>query len=230
MAGIVSNLQSIDMDKCYWNPGCAMELHNPNLSPAILALLNQHFGTVKLHSLCCQHDPQLPPGSTIINNCAGCDRRFRNDYPTIQTISLWEVLDSIPQLPLPNHSGRTLSVHDSCSYRERPSEQQALRNILRKMQIQIVESAASGAQAVCCGDSAYGKVPLETLHALQRKRANQMPCTCVAVQCVTCIKSMAIGGKTPCYVPELVCNCSTLPGNLDMVAYHDALQVYIDCH
>lgn len=230
MTGIVSTLSAIDMSQCYWNPGCAMECHNPALSPAILALLNQHFGPVQLHSICCQHDPQLPPGSTIINNCAGCDRRFRSEYPGIQTISLWEVLDSIPDLPLPDHSGLTVSVHDSCSYRERPAEQQALRSILSKMHIQIIESPFSGAKAVCCGDSAYGKVSMETLYDLQRKRANQMPCDLVAVQCVTCIKSMAIGGKTPCYVPELLCNCQTTPGDLDMVAYHQALQVYIDNH
>ena len=50
--------------------------------------------------------------SVIINNCAGCDRRFRSLYEGIQTISIWEVLDNIPALPLPTYDGLQLSVHD----------------------------------------------------------------------------------------------------------------------
>ncbi len=190
----------------------------------------KHFGDVKLHELCCQHDPKLPKGSTIINNCAGCDRRWRSEYEGIQTISLWEVLDSIEEIEFPNHSGLLVSVHDSCSYRERPDEQIALRNVLRKMKIEINESEFSGARAICCGDSAYGKVSIEELHKLQKRRADQMPCKNVAVQCVTCIKSMAIGGKTPQYLPDLFLNETTELQDLDMVSYHNELQEYIDKH
>ncbi len=223
-------LSSIDMEKCYWNGGCAMAIYQPTSANEILELLQKHFGNVKPHYICCQHDPQVPHGSTIINNCAGCDRRWRGEYEGIQTISIWEVLDSIANLELPDHSGLTLSVHDSCSYRERPCEQKALRSMLAKMNIDIVESEFSGAKAMCCGDRAYGKVSSEELTVLQKKRAAQMPCQDVAVQCVTCIKSMAIGGKTPQYLPDLLLSKKTEQGNLDMVAYHDELQKYVDAH
>ncbi len=224
------DIESIDMNKCYWNPGCAMNIYNPDLSEEILKILNKNFGHVKSHNICCQHEPQLEKGSTIINNCAGCDRRFRSLYDGIQTISLWEILDTIQDLKLPDHSGLTVSVQDSCSYREKPDEQRALRSVLKKMNIDIVESDFSGKNAICCGDSAYGKVSLEKLHELQKKRASQMPCQNVAVQCVTCIKSMAIGGKTPHYLPNLILNKNTDIQTLDMVAYHDELQAYIDVH
>ena len=46
--------------------------------------------------LCCHHDPCLPAGSVIINNCAGCDRRFRKLYEGISTITYREMLDSLP--------------------------------------------------------------------------------------------------------------------------------------
>ena len=68
----------IDMEKCYFNPGCAMSVYKPDAPRRLWKLLNDHFGPVKFHDICCHHDPHLPEGATIINNCAGCDRRFRS--------------------------------------------------------------------------------------------------------------------------------------------------------
>lgn len=81
------NFSDIDMEKCFFNPGCALSIYKPESVGKILDILNKYFGRVKIHSICCQHEPQLPQGSTIINNCAGCDRRFRSLYDGIQTIS-----------------------------------------------------------------------------------------------------------------------------------------------
>ena len=65
-------LEDIDPEKCYFNPGCAMSLYKPEAVEKILYLLNRRFLPTKLHATCCRHDPNLPQGSTIINNCAGC--------------------------------------------------------------------------------------------------------------------------------------------------------------
>ncbi len=223
-------LNEVDKNKLFWNPGCAINIYKPELSIKIFELLSNHLTGIQLHKICCHHEPNLEEESVIINNCSGCDRRFRNLYRGISTISLWEVLDSIDNLALPNHHGLVLSVHDSCSYRERPTELASLRNILEKMKIKIIESEFSGKNSICCGDDFYEKVTLERLHALQRKRASQMPCQDVAVQCISCMKSMAIGGKRPRYIPDLIFNQETEPGSLDMVKYHDELQSFIDSH
>jgi hypothetical protein len=122
-------LSEIDRENCWFNPGCALSIYKPESAQKLLDMLNAHFGHVKLHSLCCHHDPQLSPGATIINNCAGCDRRFRPLYEGIRTISVWEVLDSVENLPLPAHDGLTVSVHDSCSYRPKPQVHAAVRSL-----------------------------------------------------------------------------------------------------
>jgi len=233
MAGIripSIQLSDIDMDRCYFNPGCALCVYKPHAADKILKLLNRHFGAVKLHSLCCHHDPQLPYGSTIINNCAGCDRRFRSLYEGIQTISLWEVLDSIEALPLPDYSGLTISVHDSCSYRPKPQVHAAVRSLLGKMKIEVVDSPYSGTKSICCGDNFYPKLPMEKVNELQKKRAAQMPCQDVAVYCVSCIKSMAIGGKTPHHMVDLVLGEETEVQETRLDLYHDAVNRYISEH
>ena len=59
-------LEDIDPEHCYFNPGCAMSLYKPEAVEDILYLLNRRFLPTKLHTTCCRHDPNLPKGSTII--------------------------------------------------------------------------------------------------------------------------------------------------------------------
>lgn len=224
------NIADIDMDKCYFNPGCALCVYKPEAGGKILDILNERFGTVKLHSKCCHHEPEIPSGSTIINNCAGCDRRFRTLYEGIQTIYLWEILDSIENLPLPSYAGMKISVHDSCSYRTKPQVHKAVRSLLNKMDIEVIDSKYSGTNSICCGDNFYPRLPIEKVTELQKKRAAQMPCQDVAVYCVSCIKSMYIGGKTPHHMVDLVLNEETYPQETRIDVYHDTVGKYIDEH
>ncbi len=223
-------IYNIDKKKCYFNPGCALSIYKPESVRQIMDMLDKHFGSVELHNICCRNNPRLAHGSVIINNCAGCDRRFRSLYDGIQTISLWEVLDSIENLSLPNHDGLTVSVHDPCSFRPKPQVHSAVRNILLKMGIEIIDSKFSGTKSICCGDNFYPQLKIETITELQKKRAAQMPCQNVAVYCVSCIKSMFIGGKTPYYLIDLIINQETEPRETRIDVYHEALNQYIDEH
>lgn len=223
-------IADINKEKCYFNPGCALSVYKPESENKILKILQEYFGLVQLHKICCHHNPKLPRGSTIINNCAGCDRRFRSMYEGINTISIWEVLDSIDKLPLPDHTGLTLSVHDSCSFRSKPQVHAAVRSLLNKMNIKIIESEFSGTKSICCGDNFYPTLPVDKVNEFQKMRASQMPCQDVAVYCVSCIKSMTIGGKTPHHMVDLLLNEPTDPQDTNLETYHLTLQNYIDRH
>lgn len=224
------DIKNIDTNNCWFNPGCAMSIYKPELVEPMLALLRKRFGAVKLHNMCCQHNPGLPAGATIINNCAGCDRRFRSDYPGIQTITFWELVDSMDGLELPRYEGLTVSVHDSCSFRQKPQVHAAVRSILRKMNVGIVESAFSGTKSICCGDTFYSRIPNEQVTALQKKRAAQMPCAHVAVYCIGCVHSMTAGGKQPLYMPDLIFGRMTEKMNRSLDEYHRDLEAYIAAH
>lgn len=73
---------------------------------------------------------------------------------------------------LPDHTGLTVSVHDSCGYRHRPQVHRAVRSLLRKMNIEIVESAFSETRSVCCGDNFYGLVPNKQVKERIQMRAD----------------------------------------------------------
>lgn len=223
-------IKDINWDKCYFNPGCALSLYKKEAVDEILKLLNENFKEVKIHNICCRNNPNLEEGSTIINNCAGCDRRFRSLYEGVNTITLWELLDSIEDLKLPKYEGLEVSVHDSCSFRQKPQVHKAVRSLLSKMGIKIVESKFNGANSICCGDNLYGRVPIEKVYEFQKNRASQMPCDDVVVYCVSCIKSMIIGEKSPRYMVDLILNKETKKEKVDLVSYHNELSEYIKSH
>lgn len=218
------------MIKTYFNPGCALSIYKPEIENKILKILNKSYGEVELHKICCRHAPQLKAGSLIINVCAGCDRRFRSLYEGISTISLWEVLDKLDTFQYPNYKGLELSVHDPCPIREKPQTHEAVRNLLKKMNINVIETKFSGTRSICCGDDFYPKISVEKVHEKMKKRAKSMPCNEVCVYCVSCIKSMHIGGKKPRYLIDLLMDEITEPQIYDTVKWHEQLQDYIDKH
>lgn len=223
-------LDSIDKEKCYFNPGCAMNLYKKETADAMLSILRESFGNIKPHSICCRHQPRLPEGSTIINNCAGCDRRFRSLYEGIRTISFWEVINSIDGLALPDYKSAQMSVHDSCGYRHKPQVHSAVRSLLKKMNIQVVEADFHGTESVCCGDNFYGHMPNNLVLDRIRARAEQFPCKDVAVYCIGCERAMGEAGKIPHYLPDLLFGKMPEQSFDSLDAYHQKLEEYIKIH
>lgn len=205
----------------YFNPGCALSIYKPEKEIQILQYLQENFPAVNLHKICCRHDPQLPSGSVIINVCAGCDRRFSSLYEGVSTLSLWEVIDQLDNFPFPDYHGIKMSVHDACPVRDKPAVHTAVRNLLQKMNIEVVETKAHGTQSVCCGDSLYPACDTEKIHAAMKDRADSMPCEDVVVYCVSCIKAMNIGEKTPRHLVDLLFDASTEQEKCDITEWHN---------
>lgn len=214
----------------YFNPGCALSLYKPELEERVLAFLNEHDKKTKLHKVCCHHNPELPAGSVIINVCAGCDKRFRNLYEGISTISLWEVLDGIAEFPFPDYHGAQMSIQDPCPVRDRPAVHRAVRNLLKKMNINLVEPRLHSEKTVCCGDVFHKMIPPEEVTAAMVRRGADMPCEDVVVYCVSCIKALYIGGKTPRHLLDLLFNEPTDPQEYRTDKWHEQVDAYIASH
>ena len=216
--------------KTVYSPGCALLLYKPALADRVLAELQAHDPSIEMFTTCCHHTPDLPAGTCIINTCPGCDRRFGSLYEGITTLSLWEYLAHSDFFPLPDHSGLTLSVHDSCPVRGNTGVHEAVRTLLTRMHIEIVEAAQIKEQSVCCGDSFYPHLPVEEIHKRMRRRAQSMPCQDVSVCCISCIKSMTIGGRRPHYLVDLLFGEDTIAGDTDIVRWHEAIDRFIATH
>lgn len=211
-------------------PGCALMIYKPELGQKALKFLQGELGNVGEHLTCCRHEPNLPAGTQIVNTCAGCDRRYRQLYEGITTVSLWELLAENEAFCFPDYSGQVMTVLDACPTRDQDRVHDAVRALLRRMNIRVVEPAATRRKGVCCGDSFYGVLPADEVKERMKIRAAEMPCADVVVYCVSCCKSMHIGGKKPRYLLDLLFGEPTLPGTFEPEQWHGELDTFIAAH
>jgi Fe-S oxidoreductase len=219
----------IEMKQVY-APGCAFMLYKPQLAKKVLEFLNKNLVNIPEHLICCRHEPNLESGTQVINTCAGCDRRFRELYEGLSTISLWEILAESNTFPFPDYNGIEMSIHDACPTRTETRVHTAIRKLLGRMNIKIVEPQNTRTKAICCGDSFYGTLPVDLVKEQMKKRSSEMPCDNVAVYCVSCIKAMHIGGKKPRYIIDLLFGEQTEISTFEPDAWHSELQKFIDEH
>lgn len=211
-------------------PGCALVLYKPHLGKEVLAYLNKKGREIPEYLTCCHHEPVLPKGTRVINICPGCDRRYRELYEGISTISLWEILAESQDFSFPDYKGKVMAIHDACPTRTVTRVHDAVRKLLTRMNIKVVEPKLTKTKSICCGDEFYGKLPTEKVKEQMRKRAEQMPYDDVVVYCVSCIKSMFNGGKRPHYLVDLLFGEETLPGTLDPDVWHSEVDRFIEAH
>jgi Fe-S oxidoreductase len=218
----------IDSEKTVFAPGCALMLYKPELAEKIHLLLNANLGEMDKLMICCHHDPQFSEKTKVVNVCPGCDKRYENDYTNSSTISLWEILAQNDFFLFPDYHGKTMSIIDACPTREKEKVQTAIRTLLNKMNIKLVEPKHTREKSICCGDSFYDVIPTEKVKEQMKKRTSEMPAEDVVVYCVSCIKSVFIGGKKPRYLVDLLFAEETVPQTYEPDEWHKELNEYME--
>ncbi len=211
-------------------PGCALMIYKPELGKKVLHFLNSDIGSIDEYLICCRHKPNLDKGTQIINVCAGCDRRYRELYEGITTISLWEVLAETKTFPFPNYNGKEMTILDACPTRDQERIHNAVRVLLKRMNIIVIEPEKTRTSGTCCGDSFYGSLPVDKVKEKMKNRAREMPVEDVVVYCVSCSKSMYIGGKKPRYLVDLLFGEDTIPETFEPDDWHGLLSNFINEH
>lgn len=214
--------------KRVYAPGCALQLYKPELGKKIYTLLNQLYDGVDEHLTCCRLEPKFPAGTQVITTCAACDQQYRKyNNPDITSISLWEVLAESETFPFPDYGGREMAIQDACYARDREQVHRAVRLLLERMNINVIEPEKTRAKSTCCGDSFYGALPTERVKVLMKKRADEMPVDNVAAYCVSCCKALYLGGKQPHYLADLLFGEDTLVNTFEPDEWHAQLEKFI---
>lgn len=218
------------MMKRVFAPGCALMLYKPQNAEKLHSVITKYLEEMDMLHTCCNHEPGFQELTEIINVCPGCDKRYSNDYKNTTTISLWEVLAETDFFPFPDYKGQKMTINDACPIREKSKVHEAVRTLLKKMNINLIEPKRTRDKSICCGDSFYGLIPTEEVIDKMKERASDMPSEEVVVYCISCIKSMFNGGKKPRYLIDLLFNEETLPYTLDPDNWHTELDEYINSH
>ena len=216
--------------KTVYAPGCALMLYKPELAARFLRWLQGELGDVDEHLTCCRHEPGLQPPARVVNTCPGCDRRYRQLYEGVSTVSLWEILADSRTFPFPDHAGAAMAVLDACPTRDQDRVHTAIRTLLARMNITVVEPERTKRTGACCGDTFYGSLPAEEVKERMRARASEMPAEDVVVYCVSCCKAMRIGGRRPRYIVDLLFAEETAPGTFEPDEWHAEIDAFIAAH
>lgn len=213
--------------KRIYAPGCAFTLYKPDLAERIHSVLNKNLGDMDQLTNCCKNEPQLEPGSEVISTCPGCDKRYRTNYEDSSNISLWEILADSDFFPFPDYKRKKMTIIDACPVRDQTRVHNAVRTVIQKMNITLIEPESTRTKSICCGDSFWGEIPTDKVKNQMIKRTSQMPVEDVIVYCVSCSKSVFIGGKTPHYLIDLLFNQKTIPKTIEPDLWHKEIDDYI---
>ncbi|MBF0548030.1 MAG: (Fe-S)-binding protein [Candidatus Riflebacteria bacterium] len=211
-------------------PGCALLIYKPELGMKVFDFLKKQFSDLKEHTICCKHEPKLAENTRVINICPGCDKRYRELYKGVSTVSLWEILSESNDFPFPDYKKKKMSILDACPTRDQARVHNSIRILLQKMNIDLIEPSKTREKGTCCGDNFFGKLPVEKVKEQMKNRASEMPCEDTVVYCVSCIKSMHIGGKKPRYLVDLLFQEETQPKVFEPDDWHKQVDEFINTH
>ena len=174
-----------------------------------------------------KHYEKFPPGSTLISICHNCSAIYEESRPEIQRESIWEFILADNSFKYPDYGGESITIQDCWRSKENLSEQEAARELLRKMNFKIVEMPENHEQTKFCGVSLYQPqvprnpklAPRRFLHGAQglfqphtdeqKKLLMQEHCALIQTEkvvayCHYCIRGLKLGGKKSFHLAELL--------------------------
>lgn len=212
-------------------PGCQLAAARVEQTAALYDLLREKFGNglksgVGIMLSCCgiparwagrttlfkEHMDKLRKAweglgkPRIMAACSSCITALHEALPEAQTVSVWEVLDSLPfEAPTAGNSlPSVFSIQDPCTARHDASWLAAVRSLAGKCGAKIEEPRLSGASTACCG---YGGLVWcaqpETARAMSDHRAAQLEHPGLA-SCIMCRDRMAASGKECWHLLDLL--------------------------
>ena len=157
----------------------------------------------------------------VCNNCAAI---MEESSPVHDIQYAWSIIDADPAFPFPDYGGERMTVQDCWKAYDRRNVQNAVRSLLRKMNIQGVEQAENFDRTGFCGTTLldapfeigiryapkrYANAPYRSLPPEEQSKALRAHCVSIATDrvvcyCPTCMAGIERGGKRAVHLIELL--------------------------
>jgi len=174
-----------------------------------------------------KHYEKFSAGSTMVSLCHNCAAIFEERHPEILRQSLWELILEDENFKYPNYGGEKITVQDCWRQKENFSEQNAVRELLRRMNFEIVELEENFERTKFCGYSLYQPqpprnpklAPKRFLHGAQglfkehsqqekenlmREYCAKIPTEKVVAYCHYCVRGLKLGGKNAFHLAQIL--------------------------
>lgn len=216
-------------ENVFW-PGCAILSMGENITISTYELLKEQIPDLKMGTLCCGNpslhiDGGLPyeKKKKYINEelrkagvkriytlCPNCQNTLY-DNCHCEIISAWVILDkAIPKELYDFYKGRKLSLHDPCPVRAHLENPRAVRNILIKLGIDILEFENNKERTLCCGKkNMIMELDPEKGKKIFQVRANQAPSKSIVTYCASCADTFKSSGFEGIHILELLWQTET---------------------
>lgn len=111
-----------------------------------------------------EHYVPFDEDTAMVSVCHNCTAVFQETFPAIKVLSLYEfILEYVPDFPYPDYGGVKMTLQDCWRQFDNEAEQAAVREVLRRMNIEVVELAENHADTTYCGVSTLRPAPARNL-------------------------------------------------------------------
>ena len=208
-------------------PSCKFKAGYPETSKKLAEYLNKRYG-MTITGCCRGNLEHLTQEDTAVYICNTCSAFCDESAKAGEVVSIWEILAKDENFPFPDYKGEKIALQDCWRAYDKRSEQDAVRELLRKMNIRVIELPENYAKTRFCGTSIleippayYGQYapkrfvadapndffqPYTTEDKTDRMRTHcaDIPTEKAACYCVACGKGLDLGGKKSVHVMELL--------------------------
>ena len=110
------------------------------------------------------HYEPFDEDTAMVSVCHNCTAVFQETFPDIKVLSLYEfILKYVPDFPYPDYGGVKMTLQDCWRQHDNADEQAAVREILKRMNIEVVELKENHNDTTYCGVSTLRPAPRRNL-------------------------------------------------------------------
>ena len=122
----------------YYFPSCNFTRLRPDTSEKVKSFMASAGVRV---AGCCRPGHKAVSGwnDTVITVCETCSIIIGENCPAARVISLYEFIDSLPDFAFPDYQGERITLQDCYRAKAKEAEKAAVRSVLRKMNMNVME-------------------------------------------------------------------------------------------
>lgn len=209
-------------------PSCKFTQYSAKTSKQVCTYMKD-VHNAKIAGCCRVNHGQLTPDETVVYICNTCAAICEESSQAAGLISIWEIILKDPDFPYPDYQGLKLTLQDCWRAHDRKEQLDAIRGLLRKMNIEVTEQEANRERTLFCGTTTLAApLPQNVLLAPKRFQENaghlfhphseaeqldRMKSHCQGIEteavvsyCIPCTQGIQLGGKESHHLMDLLFN------------------------
>ena len=139
-------------------PSCNFTIMHPQTAKKV----KTYFETKMPIAKCCRIDKrELKKDDVGLYVCQACRNQIEAQ---VKTMSIWEYFDQLDDFTFPDYQGQKMYLQDCFRDRNHPEVHRAVRSLLKKMNIEVIEMENNKENSIFCGTLHFETKDLDDFH------------------------------------------------------------------